>query len=178
MNFPFRPGTNLECDLPDDFTPDMVPEQAKETCQNWFYKIASIRELLPRFYIEVAIMKCYKFLDQNEIDRALIRLSTICRGFGDPLVAVYARSYLSRTGLGLSGDYQYLLQNITDTLQIYHTTFNNGLRAELTRQNTDMHTYLSLYVPALNWVLKGLSYICPLHIQDEVLRKFCEQKHP
>uniref|UniRef100_A0A8C0ILT4 VPS35 endosomal protein-sorting factor-like n=1 Tax=Chelonoidis abingdonii TaxID=106734 RepID=A0A8C0ILT4_CHEAB len=82
--------------LPDNFTPESVNDTAKETCLNWFFKIASIRELIPRFYVEAAILKCNKFLSQTGISECLPRLTAMIRGIGDPLVAVYARAYLCR----------------------------------------------------------------------------------
>ncbi|XP_065267948.1 VPS35 endosomal protein-sorting factor-like isoform X4 [Emys orbicularis] len=82
--------------LPDNFTPESVNDTAKETCLNWFFKIASIRELIPRFYVEAAILKCNKFLSKTGISECLPRLTAMIRGIGDPLVAVYARAYLCR----------------------------------------------------------------------------------
>ena len=49
----------------ENFTSAEVPEAAKEICHNWFFKIASIRELIPRFYVEAAILKCYNYLDDK-----------------------------------------------------------------------------------------------------------------
>nr|XP_009937497.1 PREDICTED: UPF0505 protein C16orf62 homolog isoform X2 [Opisthocomus hoazin] len=82
--------------LPDNFSPESVNDTAKETCLNWFFKIASIRELIPRFYVEAAILKCNKFLSKTGISECLPRLTSMIRGTGDPLVAVYARAYLCR----------------------------------------------------------------------------------
>eukprot|EP01050_Picozoa_sp_SAG11_P020034 SAG11_NODE_3300_length_2539_cov_0.963934_3_plen_109_part_01 len=56
-------------------------------------------ELLPRFFVEVAIVKCYMFLEpEKRFPKILLRLANICRGMGDPLVASYARAYLVRKG--------------------------------------------------------------------------------
>lgn len=99
----------------------MVPAAAKETCENWFYKIASIRELLPRLYMEIAILRSYSFLTQSEFSQALLRLTQIIRGIGDPLVATYVRCYLCRVGMTVTSDQSYIKSNLNDYLSIYHT---------------------------------------------------------
>lgn len=85
--------------LPDHFSPENANDTAKETCLNWFFKIASIRELIPRFYVEASILKCNKFLSKTGISECLPRLTCMIRGIGDPLVSVYARAYLCRVGM-------------------------------------------------------------------------------
>eukprot|EP01112_Ceratiomyxa_fruticulosa_P022180 TRINITY_DN8050_c0_g1_i1.p1 TRINITY_DN8050_c0_g1~~TRINITY_DN8050_c0_g1_i1.p1 ORF type:complete len:399 (+),score=92.44 TRINITY_DN8050_c0_g1_i1:72-1199(+) len=78
-----------------------ISDAAKETCRNWFYKIASIRELLPRLYIEMAIIKSYEFLKgdpHTDFTDVINRMSRMCRGIGNPLVQAYARTYLARKG--------------------------------------------------------------------------------
>jgi hypothetical protein len=80
-----------------DFGPRDVTEEARETCKNWFYKVASIREIVPRLYMEMAIIRCNQFLyGYAEFDETLRRLSVMIRGIGDPLLAMYARAYFVR----------------------------------------------------------------------------------
>lgn len=65
-------------------------------------------------------MKCYSFLTNKEYTQALIRLTKMVRGIGDPLVAAYARAYLCRVGMAIAPESRtHLLPNFTDYLSTF-----------------------------------------------------------
>lgn len=85
------------------------------------YKMASIRELLPRLYMEMTLLKCYVFISKEEIKPALARLTAMIRGIGNPLVAVYLRFYLCKVASRLLGNEceQYFSSNLKEFLGEY-----------------------------------------------------------
>ncbi|XP_057977457.1 uncharacterized protein LOC131164347 [Malania oleifera] len=85
-------GTKI-CPLAENFVAGDICFDAKETCTNWFYKIGSIRELLPRIYLELAILPCWRFLLDRPIE-SLQRLVLMTRGLADPLASAYCRLYM------------------------------------------------------------------------------------
>eukprot|EP00007_Cunea_sp_BSH-02190019_P009993 CAMPEP_0174232350 /NCGR_PEP_ID=MMETSP0417-20130205/2651_1 /TAXON_ID=242541 /ORGANISM="Mayorella sp, Strain BSH-02190019" /LENGTH=1061 /DNA_ID=CAMNT_0015310381 /DNA_START=13 /DNA_END=3198 /DNA_ORIENTATION=- len=160
-------GTPQE--LPDDFTPDMVPPIARETCRNWFFKIASIRELLPRLYIEIAILSCYRYLSQTTYDQIVHRLCSMVRGIGDPLVAAYAWAYLARKGREVVPNIsnEYLHKSLADHLSIFHRVRFSGsssgqnmgprFRRRLKAIGVDLPQYMNLISPAIEWLVMSVA---------------------
>uniref|UniRef100_A0A669D9H7 VPS35 endosomal protein-sorting factor-like n=1 Tax=Oreochromis niloticus TaxID=8128 RepID=A0A669D9H7_ORENI len=148
--------------LPDNFTVEDVNDTAKETCLNWFYKIASIRELLPRLYVEAAILKCNRFLNKSAIQETLPRLTAMIRGIGDPLVAAYARAYLCRVGMEVAPHLKDSLnRNFFDLLGTFRQISSENVRAQLVLQMVEMPEYLTLYSPAISWILQCIAYRAP-----------------
>ncbi|XP_050533919.1 VPS35 endosomal protein-sorting factor-like [Daktulosphaira vitifoliae] len=158
--------------LPNNFTPDMVPISAKETCRNWFFKIASIRELIPRLYIEAAILQSYQFIKTDEQETALMRLIKMVRGIGHPLVAWYARCYLCRVGSLIKVNINYFEESIKDILLTYKQINSRYLCNEIQCRNMTMDKFLQLLCPALEWIIKGLCTCVDTVKLDEIL-KWC-----
>uniref|UniRef100_A0A669QL08 VPS35 endosomal protein-sorting factor-like n=1 Tax=Phasianus colchicus TaxID=9054 RepID=A0A669QL08_PHACC len=148
--------------LSDNFSPETVNDTAKETCLNWFFKIASIRELIPRFYVEAAILKCNKFLSKTGISECLPRLTSVIRGIGDPLVAVYARAYLCRVGMEVAPQLKESLnKNFFDFLLTFKQIHGDTVQNQLVVQCVEIPLYLTLYSPAIDWILQCIAYHAP-----------------
>lgn len=148
--------------LSDNFSPETVNDTAKETCLNWFFKIASIRELIPRFYVEAAILKCNKFLSKTGILECLPRLTSVIRGIGDPLVAVYARAYLCRVGMEVAPQLKESLnKNFFDFLLTFKQIHGDTVQNQLVVQCVEIPLYLTLYSPAIDWILQCIAYRAP-----------------
>eukprot|EP00730_Choanoeca_flexa_P009279 TRINITY_DN12619_c0_g2_i8.p1 TRINITY_DN12619_c0_g2~~TRINITY_DN12619_c0_g2_i8.p1 ORF type:complete len:925 (+),score=249.15 TRINITY_DN12619_c0_g2_i8:138-2912(+) len=164
------PGSSTTRKLPSDFTPDMVPRVTREICKNWFFKIASIRELLPRIYVEAALLRCRSFLSTSDIEEGLNRLSAQTRGIGDPLVCVYSRCYLARVGMSLMPHLRpYLLDMYRTSIKTFDMFGSDGVKALQASQELSRSTYLNLYVPALDWILQCVAYKADRANFDEVL---------
>lgn len=174
-----KPGCKEPTALPVDFSSDMVPECAKETCRNWFYKIASIRELVPRIFVEMAILKSYSFLTSSEYSAALMRLTHMIRGIGNPLVSIYARCYLCRVGVTVTTpgkNNKFLLENFNDFLDLYKHLFTRQIHIELTKQKMEYSSYLTLYSPALDYMLQLIVADASDAILMQILAR-CEQQN-
>ncbi|XP_073218384.1 VPS35 endosomal protein-sorting factor-like isoform X2 [Lepidochelys kempii] len=156
----------------DNFTPESVNDTAKETCLNWFFKIASIRELIPRFYVEAAILKCNKFLSKTGISECLPRLTAMIRGIGDPLVAVYARAYMCRVGMEVAPHRKESLnKNFFDFLLTFKQMHGDTVQNQLVVQCVEIPLYLTLYSPAIDWILQCIAYRAPEILLTEMMER-------
>ncbi|XP_022867447.1 UPF0505 protein isoform X2 [Olea europaea var. sylvestris] len=151
----FNEDGRFICYLPDNFEAADICYDAKETCNNWFCKIGSVRELLPRIYLELSMLHCWRFLLDHPMD-SLRRLVMMIRGIADPLVSAYCRLYLVRCAQRLpQRDTGYLIHCINDLkVQLLHLI---SVR-ESTSGNFSGNSILllSLIEPTIEYIIKCL----------------------
>ena len=147
--------TKKSIKLTDYFTSDDVPNVAKEICRNWFYKVACIRELLPRVYIEVALFRCYRFLTDTDFQPILSRLGSIIRGIGNPIIALYLRTYLvvvcNTTIPHITTFAQTMLSDTIITLSAVQEPY---MIKELSNMNIPTTVYYNLLSPGVEWIVR------------------------
>ena len=127
----------------------LEPETAREVAKNWLYKISSIREMVPRFFLETAFTRFEEFYSEFRDDSTFERLSQTIRGMGNPMLAVYSRMFLSRACTLSNGLEQ-------ETQKSHHEEINtvlNSLRREKpkTFEKITFEDYLALLKPGVSW---------------------------
>ncbi|MCD7469575.1 hypothetical protein HAX54_008688 [Datura stramonium] len=143
--------------LPDNFHATEICAEAKETCYNWFCKVGSIRELLPRIYLELAIFHCWRFLFEQPADN-LPRLVMMARGIADPLASFYCRLYLAHCAQKLpQQDIGHLIISLNDM----KTLLMNGAHVASAEKTSGVlsgsrSSKLGLMEPAIEYVMKCL----------------------
>ncbi|XP_049350049.1 uncharacterized protein LOC125814625 isoform X1 [Solanum verrucosum] len=143
--------------LPDNFQATEICAEAKETCYNWFCKVGSIRELLPRIYLELAICHCWRFLSEQPANY-LPRLVMMARGIADPLASFYCRLYLAHCAQKLpQRDIGHLIISMNDM----KTLLMNGAHVASVEKPSGAlsgtrSSKLGLMEPAIEYVMKCL----------------------
>ncbi|KAK8313114.1 hypothetical protein V6Z11_D01G087800 [Gossypium hirsutum] len=141
------------CSLRENFRASDVPIDAKETCYNWFCKVGSIRELLPRIYLELAIFPCWRFLIEQPAE-SLQRLVMMTRGIGDPLASAYCRLYIAHHAQKLpSHDTGYLITCLNDITLIF-TRISSTKESAHGCFADSKRSLISLMEPSVEFIMK------------------------
>ncbi|KAI4306118.1 hypothetical protein L6164_029425 [Bauhinia variegata] len=149
----FAEDGTLICNLPDNFKASDVCSEAKETCNNWFCKIGAVRELLPRIYLELAILPCWRFLLDQPADN-LQRLVMMIRGLADPVACAYCHLYMAHCAQKLPWhDIGYLITCVNDirVILMLNLSTNQSTHGSVTGNK---RLLVSLVEPSIEYIMK------------------------
>ncbi|XP_019058397.1 PREDICTED: UPF0505 protein [Tarenaya hassleriana] len=139
----------------DSFRASDICSEAKETCYNWFCKIGSLRELLPRIYLELAILPCWQFLIDQPIE-VLDRLLMMVRGVANPLASSYCRLYMvHRMQKLISCNSGYLIKCIRDIEAVMMPILSDK-ETKSSHITDDKKKLFHLMEPAVEYIMRCL----------------------
>lgn len=107
----------------------------------------------------MALLSTYRFLldSEEELIKHFYRIARTIRGIGDPLIATYARCYLARKGVELiPREKRYLILCFDDFLTTLKQWEDSAFIDTIKNAGMEMHQYLDLYSPAIEWILEAL----------------------
>ncbi|KAK0601095.1 hypothetical protein LWI29_021278 [Acer saccharum] len=160
-------GTRL-CTLPENFIASNICADAKETCYNWFCKVGSIRELLPRIYLELAILPCWRFLLDRPAD-SLQRLVQMTRGLADPLASTYCRLFMAHCARKLpSCDTGHLITSVND-IKVILTRILSAKETVDGKSMGDRKLLVNLMEPTIEYNMKCIFKDAPQRQVGNVL---------
>jgi len=126
----------------------LIPDKVQEICMNWFLKSACIREVLPRIYLELALVSCHKFMQRRVQQSDLLRLSKMVRGIAEPICACYTAAYLARVGHSIDPEAKDYLMVLTEfSFQITAKAIKEG-----NNKCASDEQYFSLFEPSIDWL--------------------------
>ncbi|KAJ1372560.1 hypothetical protein KIN20_034743 [Parelaphostrongylus tenuis] len=128
-----------------------------DVARNWFCKIADIKEVIPRFYVESTLIGCLRFLDSTALSVNLLRLTKMIEKFPHPLSAAYARAYICKVSMVLEP---------TDRGPHWRA-LNDWMQSS--RQPTEF------VAPALEWIVQCVSYGATTMEDLGPLWEYCKQ---
>ena len=130
-----------------------LPDKVIETARNWFLKSSCIREVLPRIYLELALVSTLRYANLKVQQSDLMRLSKMVRGISEPLCATYTCAYLARVGHTMDPNAKdYLYQLVDFMFKTYNASYVKG------HPTVDKQKYMQLYDPAVDWLMQCLAY--------------------
>ena len=152
------------------FTCHDVREEAKDVCGNWFYKIGSVSDLIPRLYMEAAIIRCSYYLHDGPPVQSLQRMAGMIGGIGNPLARIHAACFIARRacqlipanyaatdddhgGASSSALPDLLMRLFLSTLPLYRrVTDQRNPRQMHFLRGLELDQYCELFTPALRWL--------------------------
>ncbi|KAE9421298.1 hypothetical protein Angca_006511, partial [Angiostrongylus cantonensis] len=143
--------------LLNNFVSDDILPDTTEVARNWFCKIADIKEVVPRFYVESTLIGCLRFLDSATLSVNLLRLTKMVDKFPHPLSAAYARAYICKISMVLEP---------TDRGP-HWKALNDWMQSS--RQP------VQFIAPALEWIVQCVSYGATTMEDLGPLWEYCKQ---